>query len=138
MLESLQRSFNCKELFCFRCAKQGGDARITGGAREAGLLSLSFHGGSAHVRVHATKRYHLSDGRIVESRWLPAKSNPLTCMYMQKHSFSRDRRRERATEKKRGQTRPRLAKWINDRRMREKRRRNDSTLFAASGGSFSR
>ena len=39
-----------------------GDARIIAGSmgRAERLAPLSFHGGSTHVRVHATKRYHLS------------------------------------------------------------------------------
>lgn len=144
VLESLQRSFNCKRLLCFRCAKQGVMHGPSGsvGRSQRGWAPLLY----LFTVVRRTCAHTRQSGRIVKSRWLPAKSNPLTCTYMQKHSFSRDRRRERATEKKRKggrQTRPRLrrpAKWINDRRgerVRNASKRLDVCISrAASRASF--
>lgn len=94
------------------------------------LVPLSFHGGSAHVRVHATKRYHPLTGASSNYGWLPAKSNPCNVhVYTQKHSFScvrsgetrkREREKTKRRKRKKGTDDRGWLKWINDRRTREK------------------
>lgn len=81
---------------------------------------LSFHRGSAHVRVHATKRYHLSRVHRRIMGWLPAKSNPCTYTRRNVHSAAFVRGRRERERRKKGTDDRGWLKWINDRRTREK------------------
>ena len=84
------------------------------------LVPLSFHRGSAHVRVHATKRYHLSRVHRRIMGWLPAKSNPCTYIRRNVHSAAFVRGRRERERRKKGTDDRGWLKWINDRRTREK------------------
>lgn len=71
------------------------------------LVPLSFHGGSAHVRVHATKRYHLSRVHRRIMAGFPPKATRATCTYTRRNihsaAFVRGRReRERERKQKEG------------------------------------
>lgn len=100
-----------------------GDARIVAGSmgRAERLAPLSFHGGSTHVRVHATKRYYLSrtHRRIV----LASRQKQPVNVHVHAETFIQLRSSRGTSRGKKGNRRPRLrlAKWINDRRTREKR-----------------
>lgn len=85
------------------------------------LVPLSFHRGSAHVRVHATKRYHLSRVHRRIMAGFPPKATRARIhaeTFIQLRSFGGDER-ERERRKKGTDDRGWL-KWINDRRTREK------------------
>lgn len=91
------------------------------------LVPLSFHSGSTHVRVHATKRYHLSRVHRRIMAGFPPKATRATCTYTRKNihsaAFVRGRRqkeREKKKKKKKGTDDRGWLKWINDRRTREK------------------
>lgn len=68
------------------------------------LVPLSFHRGSAHVRVHATKRYHLSRVHRRIMAGFPPKATPPRIhaeTFIQLRSFGGD---EREREEKKEQT----------------------------------
>lgn len=96
---------------------------------ERPLVPLSFHGGSAHVRVHATKRYHLSRVHRRILAGFPPKATAVQRArirvetFIQLRSFGGDEESERKRKKKKrkkGTDDRGWLKWINDRRTREK------------------